>query len=151
MSHATRANARLTNRRWRGSCFITTALFCLLALFAGCSSEKRYKVLSFFFDGVPNPNAPAAGSQDEFASQRTGGVAVPVAYIHKPYAENKCSACHENAGGSFEDFQKLESSICLRCHQDVTDKYPIMHGPVAAAEWERLAPTKVVPRICLRP
>ena len=134
MCQATRANARLTGRRWRGSCFVAAELFCLLVLFAGCSSERRYKVLSFFFDGVPNPNAPAAGTQDEFAAQRAGGVAIPIAYTHKPYAENKCSACHENATGRFDDFQKLESSICLRCHQDVTDKYPVMHGPVAAAE-----------------
>ena len=27
-------------------------------LWLGCSVEKNYKILSFFFDGVPDPNAP---------------------------------------------------------------------------------------------
>ena len=27
---------------------------------AGCSPEKRYRVLSFFFDGVPDPAEAAA-------------------------------------------------------------------------------------------
>src|SRR3954463_6769787 len=104
----TRANARFTHRRWRGSCHLAASLLCLLALFAGCSTEKRYKVLSFFFDGVPNPNAPAAGTGDEFAAERADGAVRPVAYVHKPYAQNKCNECHGNATGRYDDFQKLE-------------------------------------------
>src|SRR5437868_12147121 len=97
MCSATRADARFTYRRWRGSCLIAAALLCLLALFVGCSTEKRYKVLSFFFDGVPNPHAPAASAQGELDSQQPGAAVRPIAYIHKPYGENKCNECHGTA------------------------------------------------------
>ena len=39
-----------------------TLWICALAscmAWAGCSIEKHYKTLSFFFDGVPNPEAKA--------------------------------------------------------------------------------------------
>jgi predicted CXXCH cytochrome family protein len=110
----------------------------MLALATGCSSEKRYKVLSFFFDGVPNPNAPAGANGaegDEFAGgQQAGGAPKLLAIIHKPYAENKCNDCHDNASGRFDDFQKLDSSICLKCHDSLRTQYPVMHGPVAVGE-----------------
>ncbi|MEI6568379.1 MAG: hypothetical protein WCR20_17000, partial [Verrucomicrobiota bacterium] len=33
------------------------ALLAGIGLWAGCASEKHYKLLSFFFDGVPSPGA----------------------------------------------------------------------------------------------
>ena len=145
MRDTTRPDGGTTNRRKGGSMSCFAALLIVLStivasvLSSGCSSEKRYKVLSFFFDGVPDPNAPAVatGDQDEFGGQRAGngsGAAKPVAFMHKPYGDNQCSACHENARGNFDDFQKLSSDVCLKCHDKVRDEFPVMHGPVAAAE-----------------
>jgi hypothetical protein len=73
------------------------AIVAILSMLAvGCSVRKNYKTLSFFFDGVPDPNAPvkassasanaAAGPNDQTAPMKL--------YRHKPYAEGKCDQCH---------------------------------------------------------
>jgi predicted CXXCH cytochrome family protein len=103
----------------------------------GCSTDadKRYRTLSFFFDGVPNPHAPAGsaaarGESDEFAPN------APVinAYVHKPYADGKCTSCHTGAAGGYESYTAVGSDVCLKCHKDKLTQYPVMHGPVVAVE-----------------
>ena len=42
-------------RALSGSILFTATLCIALGTFLGCSPEKKYKVLSFFFDGVPMP------------------------------------------------------------------------------------------------
>ena len=136
MRDTTRPYGGKANRRQGGSICTCIVLFLTLVLFGGCSSEKRYKVLSFFFDGVPNPNAPPLTPEQEFAAQQSQGGNAPklLSITHKPYGDNQCNACHENARGNFDDFQKLSSDVCLKCHDKVRDQFPVMHGPVAAAE-----------------
>ena len=130
----------LVNRRWgRTVLGVGAALLVAVLLACGCSAESRYRTLSFFFDGVPDPNAPpgsaaARGEADEF-----GPTAVIKAYIHKPYAEamedsRKCGVCHEGASGGYENFQAVGSDTCLKCHKDKLTQYPVMHGPVVAVE-----------------
>jgi len=119
--------------------WLSLMLWLCVGTWAGCTPERRYRVLSFFFDGVPDPNAPAQLSgavDDEGNPIGPGGTAVPrlSVVLHKPYADNQCQSCHEGASGSFESFQPLEPSICLKCHQDTPTQYPVMHGPVAAVE-----------------
>jgi len=111
---------------------------------SGCGTPaNRYRTLSFFFDGVPDPNAPPGSARargeaaDEFAP--TPGAPVVKAYIHKPYAQamedsTKCSVCHVGASGGYENFQAVGSDICLKCHKDKLTQYPVMHGPVVAVE-----------------
>jgi predicted CXXCH cytochrome family protein len=108
----------------------------LLLSFFGCTAEKRYKTLSFFFDGVPDPNAPPVSAEDsEFGGSIGRGKGTSaVAYVHKPYAENKCEECHASTGKKFEDFQKPDPLLCIKCHQKELTRYPVMHGPVAVAE-----------------
>lgn len=98
----------------------------LACLWAGCSIEKHYATLSFFFDGVPDPAA-----KDRVAE--AGGITAairnsPTYSYHKPYAEEKCTECHTDR------FQLTgqDSSLCLKCHADRTTEHPRMHGPVAA-------------------
>lgn len=95
----------------------------------GCTPQKHYKVLSFFFDGVPDPNAPPEGELD--AESATSGRPVPRAILHKPFAENKCDACHTSASGRFQDFDKADDSSCAKCHEHVQTQFAVMHGPVA--------------------
>jgi predicted CXXCH cytochrome family protein len=104
----------------------------------GCSAEKRYQVLSVFFDGVPDPNAPVVqvdeeGNSDSIIghSSSSGNV---VWYRHKPYKENKCDSCHAGASGQYVDFSQTanDPNLCRKCHKDVRRQYPVMHGPVAA-------------------
>ena len=131
-------------RRW-GPAVTCIALALLLAvigltLCGGCSPDGRYKTLSFFFDGVPDPHAPpgsaaARGEKDEFAPNAV----VQKVYLHKPYAdgmkdEKKCQVCHVGASGGFENFTSVSSNVCLKCHKDKLTQYPVMHGPVAAVE-----------------
>jgi len=44
-------------------------------LLVGCSSspQERYRVLSYFFDGVPDPNAPKQKAVTEDEEQGSGG------------------------------------------------------------------------------
>lgn len=106
---------------------IFAALFCAaLASFFGCSQQKRYDVLTFFFDGVPNPGGVKGGP-------------APVAYVHKPYAENKCGSCHASDDIDMSisravDIAEIPPTVCLKCHQGVTTEYPVMHGPVVSVQ-----------------
>jgi predicted CXXCH cytochrome family protein len=95
-----------------------------LAVFVGCSAKKNYKTLSFFFDGVPDPNAPQG-----FSSRR-GSNLKPV-FIHKPYAEEKCDSCHLNTDDIFAR-AKVRENVCMECHAAVMTKFAVMHGPVGA-------------------
>jgi predicted CXXCH cytochrome family protein len=112
-------------------------LASLLLSITGCETPaKRYRVLSFFFDGVPNPNAPrlaAQGSEDSIQTVAGAGGARTRVYVHKPYDEGHCYECHGEAKEFFE-FKPMGSEVCLKCHRKELDKYPVMHGPVASAE-----------------
>jgi predicted CXXCH cytochrome family protein len=96
----------------------------IVVVFLGCSAEKRYKVLSTVFDGVPDPNAPLD------AGTRRGTRERPV-FIHKPFADQKCDACHLNTDDIFAR-AKVRKDVCLECHAKVQQAYAVMHGPVSA-------------------
>ena len=107
-----------------------------LLLLAGCGTPReRYRALSFFFDGVPDPDAvkPAAGGGG-------GGAAVVVmarrVTQHKPYADNECAACHRSASGEIQEFSEAYKT-CMKCHAKVAGGHVLMHGPVAreACQW----------------
>jgi predicted CXXCH cytochrome family protein len=127
--------ARADHQHRPGRAGVLAALcVVLLAVWTGCSVEKHYKVLSFFFDGVPDPNAPpeaAQGARPRPGVGRAGPGAVPAGpmVLHKPFAENKCDLCHTREAG---DMTAFNPQACLTCHQDSLRKYPRMHGPVVA-------------------
>lgn len=103
----------------------------------GCSPKKDYRVLSFFFDGVPDPNAPpgrANADDDDDVRGNTSAIPRVVVYSHKPYADNQCNSCHAGSAGSFESFSKLDATVCKKCHEKVPRQYAVMHGPVAVGE-----------------
>jgi len=110
--------------------FLLGAILILIG--PSCSSQKNYKVLSFFFDGVPDPNAPIVAE----GSEQTGTGSSPkfLSIVHKPYAEGKCSECHEGDTSKFESFQKVSSEVCMKCHAQVINQFPVMHGPVSSGE-----------------
>ena len=125
-----------TTRGWRVSAWRFAPCLLVAAIVIGCSGRKHYKTLSFFFDGVPDPAASATGTR---VTAERGGTKFTV-YVHKPYAENNCKACHE---GDRTQFFTLAAATgptpdkCLTCHADVPHQYPNMHGPVAvnACTW----------------
>jgi predicted CXXCH cytochrome family protein len=101
---------------------LALGLFALL--FLGCSTpQKRYQVLSFFFDGVPDPSAPSRASASKVSSSGKRTV------VHKPYADNQCNSCHLNTSDIFARAQVRED-LCISCHGGTPVQYAVMHGPV---------------------
>lgn len=99
---------------------------CLAAVWQGCSAKRDYKVLSFFFDGVPDPNAIVSNSAPGGAADIRQS---PTFSIHKPYADEKCSECHS---GRQVRIGSNDATVCLKCHQEKLAEHPVMHGPVVA-------------------
>jgi predicted CXXCH cytochrome family protein len=132
-------------------CF-TLFLGALLTVCAisGCkNTPENHKILSFFFDGVPDPTEEKKSAAGEGETGGTGSTG-PEPSTHKPVVDRLCGDCH---GASRETFRKRGftgidiSSItmawetCRDCHSN-SDKVPEasvivrsdrwLHGPVAA-------------------
>lgn len=138
-------------------------LLLVAALLAGgCSAERRYRTLSLFFDGVPDPNAPVeevTGPEPESAEVAQARPAaereIEPGTVHPPYAERLCEACHTfDVGGKTERVLSVQvrpglsrsqdqrmlaepvEQLCFECHDDKSpQKAPpgsYTHGPVAA-------------------
>lgn len=106
-------------------------IFCILSsLLYGCEAKARYKVLSFFFDGVPDPEKVALeekAARDKGRSVITGEPGTKIT-THGPYAAKACDACHEK----FTNNLLLPpQELCFKCHTINIDKRWV-HGPVAA-------------------
>ena len=113
----------LKNRAWLAILVVPTSLL----LWLGCSIEKNYKLLSFFFDGVPDPRVVAAGADSVRIAKETGGVY----YIHEPYAQQRCTDCHTDAATG-QILPEVAPTVCLKCHAAVQTEHRFTHGPVAA-------------------
>lgn len=98
-----------------------------LALAAGCSSAKHHRVLSFFFDGVPDPAASVVSTTP--AIEASVGRQLVRPGEHGPYAAKLCSACHDAAATNA--LIVPAEQLCQRCHAlDTTKAY--IHGPLAS-------------------
>ena len=119
---------------------------------AGCGDpETRYRVLSFFFDGVPRPGeAPrprggirrglgSAGPEDLVATttRPTTGPAAAVAeaplVYHPPYRDpRQCKGCHDPS----KAFGAPAADVCMKCHKRHYDQQwdDWTHGPVALGQ-----------------
>jgi predicted CXXCH cytochrome family protein len=118
-------------RRGRPARWIALALVGLLAVLVSCQEQRDYKVLSFFFDGVPDPNAPppAQATAVRFSAARPLELTPSRAYQHKPFALGQCSQCHQ---ADRKQLNKLSSvDLCVKCHTNTTHEFAVMHGPVA--------------------
>lgn len=106
-------------------------LLCLggIGLWAGCSEQKHYRLLSFFFDGVPAPQGAVSQIGPDGKVVPGGNV---VLFQHKPYQEGTCQQCHGEPGALYE-ISALSGATCLKCHEKVPQEHVLMHGPVAAS------------------
>jgi predicted CXXCH cytochrome family protein len=110
-----------------------------ISLAVACSETTRYRVLSFFFDGVPKPGAarPEQGGAPPVPGQQLDGSAwkrppaKPVIY-HQPYAEHRCDACHSRETGLL--LTKPGQGLCRTCHPDTPGAVQYVHGPVAVGD-----------------
>jgi len=105
--------------------------FGVTAALVGCSIQQKYKTLSFFFDGVPDPNAPLKLEVTANNSGPSDNGVVLKKYQHKPFAEKNCRQCHTPDN---KQLVMLEADLCVKCHQDKINQYPAMHAPVTAGK-----------------
>jgi len=69
------------------------AILFLVLAWSGCGSpEDRYKVMSFFFDGVPKPGAGSADGAGR--SARSPGAPADRLYKHQPDEQGACREGH---------------------------------------------------------
>ena len=116
--------------RWLALTVLVVGVALAGALLVGCGTpEHRYHVLSFFFEGVPDPAASKAMSGGKVRSQLSGATI----FVHRPYAENKCEECHANAEDIFSGL-KMRKDVCVKCHPVTATRYEKMHGPVASGQ-----------------
>ncbi|MGD9897701.1 MAG: cytochrome c3 family protein [Calditrichaceae bacterium] len=112
-------------------------LLAAIALLVACHPESRHKVLSTFFDGVPDPEAKQSVTMDTVSvTVNDSGIPVspksdrPKMTIHPVYAEKSCDACHvPEKGNALIDEQP---GLCYQCHEDFSGNYEALHGPVGA-------------------
>ncbi len=98
-----------------------------LAFLHACEPNKRYAVLSLFFDGVPRP-----GSNEELTGKDTGesksAREKKTFYQHGPYAARICDGCHEPRTNKLV---LPKEELCVFCHV-LSAKNTRVHGPLAA-------------------
>jgi len=105
---------------------------------AGCTAtpEQRYRMLRFFFDGVPPPpgaefalipEEPGLGEELKMARARP---ITPRFTLHEPYAEKQCDECH--SGRRSNQLRVPAEELCRHCHDPEDFPGEVVHGPVAA-------------------
>ncbi len=106
-------------------------LILLLTVFVSCSVEKNRKILSVFFDGVPEPGKVTVNQIE----RETGVKRVPnrnvlqIVSIHPDYKKKDCSKCHKRSISSFLVTDRKK--ICFTCHKKEKFAGKYVHGPVA--------------------
>ena len=107
--------------------FGTLLLSASTALLVGCSAANHHRVLSIFFDGVPDP-APAVAATAP-AVQASLGRQLVRPGEHGPYAAKLCSACHNSKATNA--LVVPAEQLCVRCH-DFGAMKEYVHGPLAS-------------------
>ena len=107
----------------------------VLACAIACQPKARYRTLSFFFDGVPNPDAPvevanrAPRESSPFHPIRGRAVATPppIVSVHKPYTSGQCAQCHDPVTMAP---RALDATLCDQCHLEQRLREGWAHGPI---------------------
>ncbi|MFQ5591583.1 MAG: cytochrome c3 family protein [Phycisphaerae bacterium] len=106
-----------------------------------CYAPVRYRVLTLFFDGVPQPGSrPAVGYATPSTEMPRQGIQpsdVPLStsgevHAHPPYRDNKCGSCHNTTTGQL--YRTPKEGLCQGCHTDIPGQVRYVHGPVAVRE-----------------
>jgi predicted CXXCH cytochrome family protein len=151
MAPVTGARRRRRRAVWPRLALILVLIGSLSYL--GCGTEERYKVLSFFFDGVPKPGEenkppppkgpwglpvePGSAAAKEFpVAQATPGPAMPPPPVseHAPYRNRDCFSCHETESSMAP--ATSGAALCRKCHAAYLDP-PMtdwVHGPAALGQ-----------------
>jgi len=100
--------------------------FIALVMLSGCEPRTSYKVLSFFFDGVSDPDKAIVTTEktDVKESKFNQGS------THGPFAAKNCGACHKREQGNQLVLPK--EKLCVSCHKLDFEGAEWVHGPVAS-------------------
>jgi predicted CXXCH cytochrome family protein len=114
-------------------------LMLVMVFQSGCSSTNHYKILSFFFDGVPDPSAGDLQKGDSIKAVDTTSFAqnavnrpVDMTHLHPPYKDKQCSTCHDQ--GSMGKLRVAQPGLCYQCHDDFANRFKVLHGPVGGGQ-----------------
>jgi len=137
--HTARRNRSTNWRRWA----ISMSLAALVAIaITGCKTpEQRYRVLSFFFDGVPLPESMRSaeeqsteGAEELNRTDRPAAGRAQFLSFHRPFVDRKCFQCHSRSN-SFQ-ISMTDITPCRSCHdthlKDVEGDW--VHGPLAVGD-----------------
>jgi predicted CXXCH cytochrome family protein len=114
-------------------------LLALSLLLCGCLEDRGYRVLRFFFDGVPAPGAEKDGGQvsgwTEPDAKPAGPAAdtkpvdpgIPLVFTHSPYAKGSCGSCHD--ARSSNALAREGNDLCLACHTAILTGKSVVHMP----------------------
>ena len=119
----------------------------LLAMMVGCQSEAGYKVLTFFFEGVPPPGSskrvrqarkaakPVTYTQEEVAARILAARLAKQKFGVKHEPARDCSNCHQGSLGSgLRELRKPLPDLCYKCHENYESSRENLHGPVVVGE-----------------
>lgn len=107
-----------------------------IIFFVSCTTQKKYEVLSFFFDGVPTPQAADINLVVDSLSvmdstnllAKSNEVTKSHFQLHLPYGKKECISCHDQKliGKTVE----TQPQLCYKCHDDYKENFKFVHGPV---------------------
>jgi predicted CXXCH cytochrome family protein len=111
-----------------------------LVFLSGCSATKNYKVLSFFFDGIPAPESVSTlAANDSIIKSDTNVLAnilavnsQPKMLFHSPYQDKQCGICHDQS--TMGKLLKSQPELCYQCHEDFSTTLKVLHGPVGGGQ-----------------
>ena len=84
-----------------------------MSLLSGCEPKTRYQVLSFFFDGVPEPVSRSSDGAAALSTKTADGQKEGSS-IHGPFGAKMCTGCHDpNTNALLLPKDKL----CSKCHE----------------------------------
>ena len=121
---------------------------------SGCGKQTRYKVLTFFFTGVPSLETQKTTTRKGDKIKKKTRRVVQRPFIHGPRASGECFFCHDTESSlSFRETKlgpgirnlseitpgrlvKARNKICVQCHMSKSAELLFtenlwVHGPVS--------------------
>jgi predicted CXXCH cytochrome family protein len=111
-------------------------LVAVVALVVSCDQAGHYEMMTFFFDGVEQPELPKPVEAFVDPNSAAQESQVPAWYVHEPRKD--CTNCHDTARQSRSvGLAYLVSPVpelCYDCHDDPKVSAQFVHGPVAVGQ-----------------
>ena len=111
---------------WRGWMILAIGACALWSV--SCSVETRYRVLTFFFEGVPRPGE--SPKKEAGATIENPRLEHPVSF-HRSFRNDRCTDCHT---GKKRPLKEAVPNLCWRCHPRPVEAKPWNHAPARVGD-----------------